>query len=36
MTTLSRLVAVFAGLVNLVVVAGPKDLASACRRGDVG
>ena len=36
MTTSSRLVAVFAELVNLVVLAGPKDLASAYRRGDVG
>jgi len=35
-TTLSRLVSVFAGLANLVILAGPNDLASACRRGDVG
>jgi hypothetical protein len=36
MTTFSRLVAVFAGVANLVVLAGPNDLASAYRSGDVG
>lgn len=36
MAAFSRLAAVFVGLINLIVLAGPNEVASAYRRGDVG